>query len=338
MPDLTKATLDVKVYTGGFLLNRPVTPTYTITKTPLANENNVSFEVAELFKDYIEPVFNDNYSTISTAVWVYWSILKEYADLTTSTDTGFGLGLQGYGYFNDGINPGLPKGKQMDNVNLYVPEGENITIPIFIGTGGVNNVKLYKNGSLTSNTDYTIIDNPVNETPDQYIVYVRDNNDIDYAVITKADSTTETVYVNKVCSPKYTPYKISFLNRYGVIQDLWFFNKRTDSVSITKEKYRRTTVNLDTTPFYSTNKATDLILEIKSGKTTTLNTGFVDEEYTQVIQQLLLSEYVWIKEGSSVYPVIAKNQQLDYKTRLNDKLINFSIDFEYAYNETNIVR
>lgn len=337
MPSLSKATLDLKVYTGPFS-SIPSTPTYTITKRPLGDENNVAFEVAELFKDYVEPIFNDDYANISTAVWVYWSILKEYSDLTSSTETGFGLGLQGYGYFNDGINSSLSTGKQIDNTKLYVPEGEYITIPIFIGTGGVNNVKLYKNGSLTSDTNYTIIDNPVNETPDQFIVYVRDNNDIDYAVITKSDSTTETVYVNKICSPKYTPYKISFLNRYGVIQDLWFFNKRTDSVEIQKEKYRRTTVALEATPYYSLNKATDLILDVKAGKTLKLNTGFVDEEYTETIQQLLLSEYVWIKEGNQVYPIIAKNQKLDYKTELNDKLINFMVEFEYAFNEINIVR
>ena len=339
MPTLSQATLDVKVWNGAFNA-APSSPTYTITKTPIPGENKISFEVAELFKDYIEPSFNDNYNNISTGVWVYWQLTKQYSDSSSAIELNFGLGLQGYGYFNDGINPTLSTGKQIHNNKLYVPEGEFITIPIFLGTGGVTNVKMYKNGVLDSNTNYTIINTPTNQTPSDFITYVRDNNDIDYAVITKSDSTTETVYVNKICSPKYTPYKVSFLNRYGVIQDIWFFNKRTDSISINKEKYRRSTVDLysSSLPYYSLNKASDLVLDIKSGKKTTLNTGFVDEEYTETIQQLLLSEYVWIKEGNQVYPVVAKNEQLDYKTELNDKLINFTVDFEYAYNETNIIR
>jgi hypothetical protein len=340
MPVLTQARLDVKVYTGGYTSGRPASPTYTIIKNPLEGENNVHFEVAELFKDYVEPSFNNDYNTISTGVWVYWEILKTFEDLTTETQVGFGLGLQGYGYFSDGINPELGTGKQMDNAKIYIPEGEHITIPIFKGTGGVTNITSYKNGSVVSSDGYSIIDTPTDEQPSDLIAYFRDNNDIDYAVITKEDSSTETIYVNKICSPKYSPYKVSFLNRYGVVQDLWFFNKRTDSINITKEKYRRNTVgvNANTTPYYALNKATDLILEIKSGKKTTLNTGFVDEEYTETIQQLLLSENVWITEGGQAYPIIPQNQEFAYKNRLNDKLINFSVEFAYAYNESNIIR
>lgn len=341
MPNLTQAQLDLKVYTGGFSSGRPASPTYTIIKKVIADEESVMFEIAELFKDYMEATFSGNYATISTSVWVYWDILKTYDDTTTQTEDGYGLGLQGYGYFGGSVNPQLNTGKQMDNVNLYIPEGESITIPIFKGTGGVTNVKLYKDGSIFSNLNYLIIDVPAGDTaPEDLIEYVRDANDIDYAVITKEDSTTQTVYVNKICSPKYSPYKISFLNRYGVIQDLWFFNKRTDSLSISREKYTRNTISIlnNLTPFYPTNKATDVTLDIKADKKMTLNTGFVNEEYTEVIQQLLLSENVWITESNNVYAIIPQTQELVYKTRLNDKLINFSVEFKYAYNEFNIVR
>lgn len=340
MAILTQAQLDVKVWNGRFTADRPTTATYTIVKKPIGTENNVQFEISELFKDYIEPSFANNYSTISTAVWVYWTISKTFSDASPSTQTGFGLGLQGYGYFTDGANPSLGTGKQMDNEYIYVPEGESITIPIFLGTDGVNNVKLYKNNVVISNINYTTIGTLSEEYPSDLIYYVRDSNDIDYALLTKDDTTTETIYVNPVCEPKYQPYKIAFLNKYGVIQDLWFFKKRTDAINVSKGNYNRNTIEVNSSleANYSTSKATEVVIDLKSGKTTKLNTGFVKEEYTETIQQLMLSENVWIVENGNSYPIVPSNQQLDYKTVLNDKLINFTVDFRYAFNEANIIR
>lgn len=340
MANLTQAQLDIKVYTGRFTSDRPTDATYSIIKKPIGSENNIQFEVSELFKDYIEPTFDNDYNNIRTAVWVYWTITKTFSDAASSTQTGFGLGLQGYGYFVDGINPELGTGKQMDNECLFVPEGENITVPIFLGTDGVNNVKMYKNGVITSNINYNTIDNLSDEYPYDLITYVQDSNDIDYLRITKDDSSVEVVYVETVCEPKFQPYKISFLNKYGVIQDIWFFKKRTDSLDVSKEDYTRSTIAVDSnlSATYATNKATDVIIDIKSGRNVVMNTGFLKEEYTETIQQLMLSENVWIVEGSNTYPVIPTSKQLNYKTNLNDKLINFTVDFRYAFNESNINR
>jgi hypothetical protein len=340
MANLIQAQLDIKVWNGRFTSDIPSDPTYTIVKQPIGTENNVQFEISELFKDYIEPTFTNDYNTISTAVWVHWTITKTFSDASPSTQTGFGLGVQGYGYFSDGANPSLGTGKQIDNSHIYVPEGESMTIPIFLGTDGVNNVKLYKDGSLISNVNYNIIDTLSEEYPDDLIYYVRNSDDIDYATLTKDDSTTETIYVNPVCEPKFEPYKVAFLNKYGVIQDLWFFKKRTDSIDVTKDQYNRSTVTVDSnlTATYSTNKAANSIIDLKSTRSLKLNTGFVKEEYTETIQQLMLSENVWIVEDNTAYPVIPSNQNLNYKTVLNDKLINFTVDFKYAFNESNIIR
>ena len=203
MANLTQAQLDIKVYTGRFTSDRPTDATYSIIKKPIGSENNIQFEVSELFKDYIEPTFDNDYNNIRTAVWVHWTITKTFSDAASSTQTGFGLGLQGYGYFVDGINPELGTGKQMDNECLFVPEGENITVPIFLGTDGVNNVKMYKDGVITSNINYNTIDNLSDEYPYDLITYVQDSNDIDYLRITKDDSSVEVVYVETVCEPKF---------------------------------------------------------------------------------------------------------------------------------------
>jgi hypothetical protein len=73
-------------------------------------------------------------------------------------------------------------------------------------------------------------------------------------------------------------------------------------------------------------------------KSITLNTGFINEEYNEVIQQLMLTERAWVHEDDTIFPIIPKTQSLDYKSSLNDGLINYTIEFDYAYNEINLIK
>ena len=162
---------------------------------------------------------------------------------------------------------------------------------------------------------------------------------IDKIIVTRHTGANETILVENIEECKYTPYKISYLNKYGVVQDLWFFKRRDERVNISKDQYLENTLTESTSgASYSLNEAAKIPTNIKATKGLTLNTGFVSEDLNEVIQQLLLTERAWIHENSQVYPVIPQTSQLEYKTSLNDKLINFTIDFEYAYNEINLIK
>ena len=73
-------------------------------------------------------------------------------------------------------------------------------------------------------------------------------------------------------------------------------------------------------------------------ETLTINSGFVPEEFNEVFKQLMLSEQVWIYYKQQVLPINISNQNIDYKTSLNNKLINYTIDVEFSFNTTNNVR
>jgi hypothetical protein len=64
-----------------------------------------------------------------------------------------------------------------------------------------------------------------------------------------------------------------------------------------------------------------------------LNTGFVDENYSELMTDLFLSETILL-DGK---PVVLKTQSSDLKSVLKDKMINYELDFEYAYNLINDV-
>ena len=69
-----------------------------------------------------------------------------------------------------------------------------------------------------------------------------------------------------------------------------------------------------------------------------LNTGFMLEDANSTIEELFLSKNVWIRFENKTLPVIPTSKDFTFKTSLNDKLINHTIDFEFAFNKINNVR
>ena len=64
---LTTVTMSLYIYSGVFTTAKPASAQYTITKTPIATNNYVVFEISQLVKDYLDTEYG-NFST--DAVWV----------------------------------------------------------------------------------------------------------------------------------------------------------------------------------------------------------------------------------------------------------------------------
>jgi hypothetical protein len=72
----------------------------------------------------------------------------------------------------------------------------------------------------------------------------------------------------------------------------------------------------------------------KNGKINyNLSTGYVGQEVNPYIQELLLSEQIWLVLSGSVVPVSINTKSAEYKTTLNDKLVSYTMDFEQS-NDT----
>ena len=161
----------------------------------------------------------------------------------------------------------------------------------------------------------------------------------DTVVITDVHNNTETVKIEYLTECKYEPYKVSFVNKFGVIQGIYFFKRRNDSNQVMSDSYKANTLVMGTNNVsYSTSTAQNQKFNVNSRDLVTINTGFVDESFNEVIKQLLLSENVWIHENGTVYPINPKTESLTFKKSVTDKLIDYSIDFEYAFDTINNIR
>lgn len=321
--------LDIYVYTGLSTGYGAGDKQYTLNKSLITGETKINFEIAELVRDFINIEFNDDY--LSHTVWV-----RTDATIRDENDQEFTYGspvsntfiaFEGYGFFEEGINPELARHALLTTNTLYLPEGTAGKLPVF--AEGVGKVTI-------DDVDTEISDNGNTNQKIQYVTIPADSNEI--KVYDTDDATLlKTITVNNVCEPKFTPYKVTFVNKFGAFQDIYFFKKTTESFTVTDETFKRNIfensgVTYDTyrgqRERYNTNARTSI----------SLNTGFVNDDFNSVIEELFLSEKVYIRWQGQTLSIIPKSKNLQFKTSLNDRLSNYTVDFEFAFNKINNVR
>ena len=154
------------------------------------------------------------------------------------------------------------------------------------------------------------------------------------------DNGTTTANVKQVEECKFTPHKVTFVNKNGVLDDMYFFKKSTNTMTTEREDYKANTIKADNT--YSVNQHNKVDFNITANSAVKLSSGFLNESSNEKFKQLLLSEKVWItrtfKNDQLVLPINIKTSSISYKTSLNDKLVEYSIEFNDSYNAINNIR
>lgn len=144
------------------------------------------------------------------------------------------------------------------------------------------------------------------------------------------NNSIQQIKYNQVNECKHTPTKVSFINRFGVIQDLVFFKKREDTIQTNKESYK--TNVLQGAEYYS-HIGQYQVISKESERSVILNTGFYPEEFNTVFEQLQNSLHHWIDDE----PVMLEGSSFNVKTKVNEKLINYTFDFKYSNEEINTI-
>ena len=368
--NIATATLNLYVYTGTFVANASVTnPKYTITKDVLS-AGYIVFEVSELVRDYLDIEFDGEYD--SQVVWVNAVITTTVssgsatATVTPDNSNGF-VAFDGYGYFHEGTNPELSRGLLLSNNTIFRLNYDNVRIPVF--TEDTNTVTfLYKGEekrtqtvSSSTNTngqiDYiTVSGLDDNDTYRERVIndggtledsdclerFLSNYNvgEVDEVII-NTDAGVEVVKIITNYECKYEPYKVTFVNKFGALQDLWFFKKSVESTNVTSEQFKASIFDQSTLS-YKTYKHQQQAFLAQGKDRITMNTGYVNDDYNAVLEELLISEQVWYTEITEteerVIPVIPLTKSITYKTSVNDKLANYTVDFEHAFDKINNIR
>ena len=327
---LKSTTIKLYIYSGTSGNYTEADLKYTISKDRIVTKNSIIIEIANLVRDYLDVSFNDDYLSYTKWVTVSQTLYNSETGIeypTGSPVINHYLAIDGYGYYEDSINPQLSYSSLYTSNNMYLPEGVAGKFPIF--AEGVGKV-------IIDSTTTEITDDENTNQKIQYLTIPANTNSIE--VYDTDDSTLlKTITVTNICEPKFTPYKISFINKLGAIQDIWCFKKTTENFNVTDEIYRRNNISTSSLT-YNTYQGQQQRYNVNGVTSITLNTGYVKEDFNSAIEELFLSEKAWIRFEGKTLPVIAKSKSFTNKTVLNDKLINHTLDFEFAFNKINNVR
>ena len=333
--------------------------TYTFKKKPLPNETSVTFEISELVNDHIIQTYDGNpaNSTSTQSIWVNVVTSARESDGTiigSATSTSY-LAQEGFNKFKDGVNYTTEPTYMLSNNYYEFHLGSYLYIPLNIEQ--VQRVDFRdRSGTIQTTINYTD-----NGNQNQKIAYASINTaGLSYqlgeaSIRTSTDSFFIELKETEEC--KYPVHKITFLNRWGALQDLFFFKKSVETLDTRNESFNRSifkprTVELEpaetpgdpcqetiTFNSYSTTAHSKKTYNANGVESILLNSGFVDERMNVYFEELMVSEYIWLTDDENViYPVTLKDSNFTYKTGLNDRLINYTMNFEKAFNFVNDIR
>ena len=154
----------------------------------------------------------------------------------------------------------------------------------------------------------------------------------------------ESMRVYNECEAKYEPVSLYFVNRYGAWDNITFFKRSDSTLSVSKEKYRSTIGTASASGYTWGDQARGMrTYNHEARERMVLNTGFVGEDYREVMEQLLMSEYVLMvinrntQRSGTTYDIdqsqraiTINNQSLRLQKHINDKTINYTIEVEFA--------
>ena len=150
----------------------------------------------------------------------------------------------------------------------------------------------------------------------------------------------ETIKVNVIEECKYEPKKVTFINKFGALQDMYFFKKAVEQMTIEKESYKSNIISAYGQ--YSKSNHVNRDFNVVGKESITLSSGYLSEEYNEVFKQMMLSEKVWVtnilETGEQVLPINVKTSDITYKTSLNNKLVEYTIEFDKSFDTINNIR
>ena len=269
---------------------------YTILKN--ATSNRTVFEIATLSKDYwVDSATTFDSVAISYVITTYTAV--DGGGTATAQGAVTHTGFYGYSLFTAGVNQDIdPDDYELTNTGnsqiIYLPDS-TASFAYDMNSGTAT--------KATISTSATSV---------------------------AAASGNFTWTIERICNPKYTPVLMTFINRNGVQQEHYFFLKSVESMTAKSDNFKRNIFTYSSST-YDTTSHQNQIFNKNGNIRYTLNTNYMIEAYNEVMEDILLSEYVWITYGGVTYnPVVVRSSSLTFKTSLNDRLIQYTLEVEQS--------
>jgi len=319
----------VELFIWNANISEPTEPTYTMSKrivseTQTENVYNISNKCVEFINEK-NPIYTSIPATESFKNWCFTKV-KRYKETSANVyvliDEETFVCFDGYTSFLAGAN----QFDDLDNVPLFNPD-----IKIYKKEGTTEYVNVWLDESQDwyfEDATQTFIQ--IESIGSLYKIPYSINGK--YKILKFVGNRYDNIFtfkVESICEPKYTPIVCSFINRFGGWSFLTFFKAHQKSIEVKSSTFNLMPESWNYDTFVGSNKQ----FNFNGTRKIVCNTGWVDENYSELIQDLLVSQVILLDD----IPVLCKSTSSEEKTQLKDKNINYTINFEYNFNLLNDV-
>ena len=317
----------------------PGTPTYTLSKLiPSPTNVETLYDISPYIREYITflACSSGGNSAIPNPTNERVNVqLKLYTDNgTTVAQIGGALthiAFDGYTYYEDQYNKDLGSYGLDAGSYYYNPASDAGKIRV---TGGASFTAKYTSFDLIPAITSLAVSNSTYDIPRVRTANVLVGNKVE--ILDAALAVVKTYFFYPLDECKYTPVIIDFVNKYGAWQREFFFKASTDNFSVESTEYNLLQTSrflASPSTFYSGLEGQRKVFNANGKKSVKVNTGWVKETWKEVLKQIMLSERILIDNK----PAKINTKSTELFKQINTKQINYSLEFEFAYEVINSV-
>ena len=328
-------TLEVSVWSGD-LTAPPATPTYSLTiPRPTVNFVEFNINLSDLIGENLEYTPTIDLSSTTQIVdsqtnevkWIKYTAIYLDASEIIANIVGTFVAVDGYGFYNEGANPTKPVNNVLTLASIRKVARNGFILFPFVNNGTITSIDIDSNTGQINATETITAANQSTKIVQYLEVDVSQATTDEYITITTSSGVVTTYEVVDEC--RYNPIQVIFKNKLGSYDCITLFKKSNESSSSKSDEFVNNYISGGS---YNTTKHQYQKLNVTAKKTIKANSGYINQIENTLYEQLLYSDTVYFYENSLLVPVNVKTSSLEYKTRVNDKLVNYELDFEYAYN------
>jgi hypothetical protein len=320
----------------------PASPTYTLSKLiPASNNINTEYNISPYLREFLTfnirqtPYNNFSASQITQYCRVQIKTYKLVSGTYTLVDNDTFYSYDGFGYYEEGFNPSLTNDILHDEGTFnYYYDGLNPSVFadrragfIMVKTGTSYKAK-YTN--LVSGATFTqaLTNNALIDVLRVYPSYYSSGNTLE--ILNDIDAVIWTGTFKPYENCKYSAVLCDFVNKYGCWQRTWFYAASNDTLTVESQEYN---LMQTATSGYNTLEGQRHVFNNNGKKSIKVNTDWVEESYNELLRQIMLSEKIIINN----YPAKLNSKSTELFKSINTKMINYQLEFEFAYDVINSV-
>jgi len=341
----------VKLYIWNGTGAAPANPQYTLSKPiPSSVVTSVRYNISPYICEYFDFTvfetdinYNQNdYANVNQ--WCNVQVKTYIAGVLQATTTY--KAFYGYSLFMEDYNKDLGDYMLEEGTYYYYYDSTGTLSTTDRINGG--HIQYITGGSNYTKTKYTNLrtaaswttnqpNSSVMRSPCLYASYYGDKMKTE--ILDSSNNVVRTYYFYPIEECRNDVITVDFINRYGAWQRTFLFAASTNSFDVRGTDWNSYPANVN----YDVLVGTKQTFNTNYNESISCNSGWVNEDYISIIKQMMNSERILIyyKDDTDTFtqvPVKMRTKSMQKQKHLTEKLINYKIEFDFAFDSLNIVQ